>query len=111
MIFQQLEAAGRDADDRALLRKITPSLVTLLAAEAEVQYVALRNISLIVERHPGLLSHDVKVRPPPITATSAGAIALCCSSMSCQIRAKYEGQLQQGFRGMSGGQSSGDNEE
>lgn len=62
VIFSQLEAAGRDPGDRALLRKITPSLVTLLAAEPEVQYVALRNISLIVEKYPGLLSHEVKVR-------------------------------------------------
>jgi len=61
VIFSQLEAAGRDPGDRALLRKITPSLVTLLAAEPEVQYVALRNISLIVEKYPGLLSHEVKV--------------------------------------------------
>lgn len=61
VIFQQLEPAGRDPTDKALLRKITPSLVTLLAAEPEVQYVALRNISLLVQKHPSLLTHDVKV--------------------------------------------------
>ncbi len=62
MIFQQVESMGAEGPDRALLRKITPSLVTLLAAEPEIQYVALRNINIIVDKYPGMLSHEVKVR-------------------------------------------------
>lgn len=61
VIFRQLEPAGRDPTDKAVFRKITPSLVTLLAAEPEVQYIALRNISLLVQQYPLLLTHDVKV--------------------------------------------------
>lgn len=53
---------GAEGPDRTLLRKITPSLVTLLAAEPEIQYVALRNINIIVDKYPGMLSHEVKVR-------------------------------------------------
>jgi hypothetical protein len=34
-----MEVVGAEAPDRALLRKITPSLVTLLAAEPEIQCV------------------------------------------------------------------------
>ena len=41
---------------------MAPPLVTLLAAEPEVQYVALRNISLIVQRRPAILANEVKVR-------------------------------------------------
>lgn len=51
--------------DAALLatlsKKLAPPLVTLLGAEPEIQYVALRNINLIVQKHPGILSHEVKV--------------------------------------------------
>lgn len=91
MIFSQLEAAGRDPGDRALLRKITPSLVTLLAAEPEVQYVALRNISLIVEKYPGLLSHEVKVRKQRMTHFSPAAQT--CACLLGQALVKNVGQL------------------
>ena len=37
---------------RALSRKLAPPLVTLLNSEPEVQYVALRNINLIVQKRP-----------------------------------------------------------
>ena len=33
-----------------LHRKLAPPLVTLLSAEPEIQYVALRNINLIVQK-------------------------------------------------------------
>ena len=33
-----------------LVKKLAPPLVTLLSAEAEIQYVALRNINLIVQK-------------------------------------------------------------
>lgn len=46
----------------ALLRKLSPPLVTLLSSEAEVQYVALRNINLIVQKRPEILKHEIKVR-------------------------------------------------
>ena len=42
VIFRQLEVVGGETPDRALLRKITPSLVTLLAAEPEIQCVPCR---------------------------------------------------------------------
>lgn len=44
-----------------MYKKMAPPLVTLLSAEPEIQYVALRNIELIVQRVPELLSHEVKV--------------------------------------------------
>jgi vesicle coat complex subunit len=33
-----------------LVKKLSPPLVTLLSAEPEIQYVALRNINLIVQK-------------------------------------------------------------
>ena len=44
-----------------LPKKLAAPLVTLLGAEAEIQYVALRNINLIVQKYPGILANDVKV--------------------------------------------------
>jgi len=44
-----------------LLKKLAPPLVTLLSSEPEVQYVALRNINLIVQKKPEILKHEIKV--------------------------------------------------
>lgn len=38
-----------------------PHLVTLLSSGYEVQYVALRNILLIIQRRPAVLKNQVKV--------------------------------------------------
>jgi AP-1 complex subunit beta-1 len=46
---------------RALTKKMAPPLVTLLSTEPEIQYVALRNINLIVQKRPNVLSHEIKV--------------------------------------------------
>ncbi|KAJ0393983.1 hypothetical protein P43SY_007498 [Pythium insidiosum] len=51
-----------DADtERTLSRKMAPPLVTLLSAEPEIQYVALRNINLIVQKRPAILANEIKV--------------------------------------------------
>ena len=46
---------------KALYKKMAPPLVTLLSSEPEIQYVALRNINLIVQKRPTILSHEYKV--------------------------------------------------
>jgi AP-2 complex subunit beta-1 len=43
------------------LRADISSPVTLLSSGPEVQYVALRNILLIIQRRPTVLKNDVKV--------------------------------------------------
>lgn len=43
-----------------LQKKLAPPLVTLLSAEAEIQYVALRNINLVVQKRPDILKHEIK---------------------------------------------------
>ena len=48
-------------DTEKLQRKMAPPLVTLLSAEPEIQYVALRNISLIVQKRPDILKEEIKV--------------------------------------------------
>ncbi|XP_052073293.1 AP-1 complex subunit beta-1-like isoform X2 [Mytilus californianus] len=44
-----------------LVKKLAPPLVTLLSAEAEIQYVALRNINLIVQKRSDILKNEMKV--------------------------------------------------
>jgi len=46
---------------RALYKKLAPPLVTLLNSEPEIQYVALRNINLIVQKRPEILVNEIKV--------------------------------------------------
>ena len=42
-----------------LVKKLAPPLVTLLSAEPEIQYVALRNINLIVQKRYVILKDKV----------------------------------------------------
>ena len=44
-----------------LVKKLAPPMVTLLSAEPEIQYVALRNINLIVQKRPDVLKQEMKV--------------------------------------------------
>jgi len=44
-----------------LCRKLSPPLVTLLAKGPEVQYLALRNALLILQRRPEVLRNDIRV--------------------------------------------------
>ncbi|KAF9227967.1 Adaptor protein complex beta subunit [Gyrodon lividus] len=44
-----------------ICKKMGPPLVTLLSSGPEVQYIALRNILLIIQRRPTVLKNDVKV--------------------------------------------------
>lgn len=54
-----MEMLSKDLDYYGtLLKKLAPPLVTLLSAEPELQYVALRNINLIVQkRYKGHHTH------------------------------------------------------
>jgi len=48
---------------RAYVKKLSPPLVTLLSSgkDPEIQYVALRNINLIVQKQPEVLANEVKI--------------------------------------------------
>ncbi|CDW58173.1 B2-adapt-app C and Adaptin N and Alpha adaptinC2 domain containing protein [Trichuris trichiura] len=62
VLMKLLEQVTTDGDFVAMLsKKMAPPLVTLLSAEPEIQYVALRNINLIVQKRPDILKHEMKV--------------------------------------------------
>lgn len=45
----------------ALSKKLSPPLVTLLSKPPEVQYLALRNAILILQKRPEVLRNDIRV--------------------------------------------------
>lgn len=47
---------------KSFCKKMAPPLVTLLTTkEPEIQYIALRNINLIVQKRPNVLQHELRV--------------------------------------------------
>lgn len=62
VLMKLMEIMSPDSDFvTTLTKKLAPPLVTLLSSEPEVQYVALRNINLIVQKRPDILKHEMKV--------------------------------------------------
>ncbi|KAL2410624.1 AP-2 complex subunit beta [Exophiala dermatitidis] len=46
---------------KSYLKKMAPPLVTLVSSAPEVQYVALRNIDLLLQKQPEILSKEIRV--------------------------------------------------
>jgi len=61
VILRYMDEVTGQEQIRALSKKLAPPLVTLLNSEPEIQYVALRNINLIVQKRPKVLEHEIKV--------------------------------------------------
>ncbi|KAE9008086.1 hypothetical protein PR003_g16217 [Phytophthora rubi] len=59
-IMKFLEKVSEADTERSLSTKMTSPLLTLLSTEPEIQYVALRNINLIVQKRPSILN-EIKV--------------------------------------------------
>ena len=57
-----MKVMGQEADFVTnLSKKLDPPLVTLLSKEADVKYVALRNINLIIQKRSDILKNEMKV--------------------------------------------------
>jgi len=61
VIVSQLECIRQSDVVSQAVRKLAPPLVTLLSAESEIQFVALRNINLVIQRYPEILQEEIKV--------------------------------------------------
>lgn len=62
LVIGLLDRVGSADVVRSMCKKLTGPLITLLAeSEPEVQYIALRNISLIMSKFPSVLAGEVKV--------------------------------------------------
>lgn len=51
----------REELTKQLVRKMAPPLVTLLSSPPEVQWVALRNINLLLQKRPDILQNEMRV--------------------------------------------------
>jgi len=47
--------------EKSLVKRMAPPLVTLLSSAPEVQYVALRNINLILQKRKDILQNEMRV--------------------------------------------------
>lgn len=61
VILYLMEYMDDEEKKNVLCRKLSPPLVTLLAKGPEIQYLALRNALLIIQRRPEILRNDVRV--------------------------------------------------
>ncbi|EIN05740.1 Adaptor protein complex beta subunit [Punctularia strigosozonata HHB-11173 SS5] len=61
VIMIHMRHVGREELNKQLVRKMAPPLVTLLSSPPEVQWVALRNINLLLQKRPDVLSNEMRV--------------------------------------------------
>ncbi|GAA5863391.1 hypothetical protein JCM8547_006967 [Rhodosporidiobolus lusitaniae] len=61
VIMIHIDLIPREDFVKNILRKMAPPLVTLVSSAPEVQWVALRNINLILQKRPDALSNEMRV--------------------------------------------------
>lgn len=62
VIVKLIEMMDPSSEQAAnFMKKLAPPLVTLLSSEPEIQYVALRNINLVVQKRADIMKQDMKV--------------------------------------------------
>ncbi|KAF7297084.1 Rho GTPase activating protein 22 [Mycena indigotica] len=61
VVMIHMRGVRREDLTKQLIRKMAPPLVTLLSSPAEVQWVALRNINLLLQKRPETLSTEIRV--------------------------------------------------
>lgn len=61
VILKALDKFTDEEVKKATVKKMSGPLVTLLSCEAELQYIALRNINFILQKQPTLFESHVKV--------------------------------------------------
>lgn len=61
VVMIHIRGVRREDLIKQLMRKMAPPLVTLLSSPPEVQWVALRNINLLLQKRPDILSNEMRV--------------------------------------------------
>ncbi|KAF9142680.1 AP-2 complex subunit beta [Mortierella sp. GBA39] len=61
VIVYLMNYMSKEEDILSMCKKLSPPLVTLLSSGPEVQYVGLRNILLVIQKHPEILKNDIKI--------------------------------------------------
>ncbi|KAK5124547.1 hypothetical protein LTR85_001764 [Meristemomyces frigidus] len=61
VVFLHMQQIENPQLHATYLKKMSPPLVTLVSSQPEVQYVALRNIDLLLQKQPGILEKEIRV--------------------------------------------------
>nr|POE77993.1 isoform c of ap-1 complex subunit beta-1 [Quercus suber] len=61
VVFLHLQYIDNQQLHATYLKKMAPPLVTLVSSQPEVQYVALRNIDLLLQKQSGILDKEMRV--------------------------------------------------
>ena len=61
ILIKLLDLVENPETIRSVCKKITPSLLTLLSSEPEIQYVALKNINILIQKRPIIFEKDIKI--------------------------------------------------
>jgi AP-1 complex subunit beta-1 len=61
VVMKYMDFVTSSENIRSICRKLAPSLVSLLSTEAEMQYIALKCISLIAQKRPNILDKEIRV--------------------------------------------------
>ncbi|KAK5743867.1 beta-adaptin [Elasticomyces elasticus] len=61
VVFIHMQQIDNPQLHATYLKKMSPPLVTLISSQPEVQYVALRNIDLLLQKQPGILEKEMRV--------------------------------------------------
>lgn len=61
VILIHMQSVEREELKTQFIRKMAPPLVTLLSSAPEVQWVALRNVNLILQKYPDLLNNELRI--------------------------------------------------
>ncbi|TKY85985.1 hypothetical protein EX895_004810 [Sporisorium graminicola] len=61
VLIHMAKVRNNDELIKQLVRKMAPPLVTLISSAPEVQWVALRNINLVLQKRPDILQNELRV--------------------------------------------------
>lgn len=61
VIMKYMDFVTSSENIRSICRKLAPSLVSLLSTEPEMQFIALKCISLIAQKRPNILHKEIRV--------------------------------------------------
>ena len=61
VILKFMDNVSKEDLQKGIVKKLAAPLVTLLSSEAEIQYVALRNINFILQKQPSIFENNVRV--------------------------------------------------
>jgi len=61
VIIRYLDFVTDSEKVRSICRKMAPPLISLMNSEPEIQYIAIRNINLIIQKRPYIIDKEVRV--------------------------------------------------